>query len=224
MAKRGASDRFVVYLDGVRAFEVAAAVVDEEAVRANARLTAEDIHRLVEKDVPYRAREMALKLIAVRDRSRHDIESRLLKAGFGEESVTGVLTWLRGLGYVDDLRFARHYGIEKLRGGWGERRIAAELARLGVERDLIKQALEEAESVLSGEGTGTSSADRVVEAVRRRFGRDFAVDPRGAARRLAGFLGRRGYDWETIDLVTRRLQEETGADEDRETGRQGLLP
>jgi regulatory protein len=214
----------VVYLDGVRAFEVAAAVVDEEAVRANARLTAEDVRRLVEKDVPYRAREMALKLIAVRDRSRHDIESRLLRAGFGEGPVAGVLSWLCDLGYVDDLRFARHYGTEKLRGGWGERRIAAELMRLGVERDLVKQALEEAESVVSGEGTGVSSVDRVVEAVRRRFGRDFAADPRGAARRLAGFLGRRGYDWETINLVTTRLQEETGTAGDIEPGREGLLP
>ena len=39
--------------------------------------------------------------------------------------------------------------------------------------------------------------------VRRRFGRQFAVDPDGAERRLAGFLVRRGYDWETIGRVVR---------------------
>lgn len=223
-AKRGTSDRLVVHLDGVRAFEVAADVADEAALRAGDRLTAEDVQRLIAKDEPYRARERALKFIAVRDRSRHEVESRLSRAGFDSEVVAGVLTWLCGLGYVDDQRFARRYAAEKLRGGWGGRRIASELARLGVERHLAAQALEEMESALPEDGSGTSSVDRVIELARRRFAREFAADPRGATRRLAGFLARRGFDWDTIGAVSKALREEAGLDEDGESGPEGPLP
>lgn len=50
--------------------------------------------------------------------------------------------------------------------------------------------------------------------VRRRFGAQFVTDPETAERRLAGFLVRRGYDWETIGRVARALRLEAGAGPD----------
>ena len=146
VAKRGATDRLVVYLDGARAFELAVPIADAEPLRARDHLDAREVQRLIEKDAPYRARERALKFIAVRDRSCHEVESRLSRAGFDAEVVAGAIAWLRDLGYVDDQRFAAHYVAEKLRGGWGDRRIASELGRLGVDRHVVTEALQEAEA------------------------------------------------------------------------------
>lgn len=213
VGKRGATDRLVVYLDGVRAFDVAVLVADTCRLRTGDRLTAQDVEQLLEKDAPYRAKETALKLVSARDRSRHEIEVRLADAGYSPEAVTAAVTWLQDLGYLDDLKFASHYAAEKLRNGWGERRIAAELTRLGVDREVVRQALDEAASDASAAG-GVLGADRVLEVARRRFGRAFADDPQAAARRLAAFLARRGFEWDRIGEITRVLQQEAGVGEE----------
>ena len=136
-AKHGGDERLVVYLDGKRAFEVAALLIEAEGLRAGAVLTAEAVDALLAKDEPYRARDKALRLIALRDRSRHEVESRLERAGFGAAAVGSTLAWLVSLGFVDDARFASRYAAEKRRGGWGERRIVSDLSRLGVDRRLV---------------------------------------------------------------------------------------
>jgi SOS response regulatory protein OraA/RecX len=58
------------------------------------------------------------------------------------------------------------------------------------------------------------------QTVRRRFGAQFAAEPQAAERRLAGFLARRGYDWDTIGRLARTLRDEAG-DEDAAEGWSG---
>jgi len=116
--------------------------------------------------------------------------------------VVDALVWLGGLGYVDDRRFAERYAGEKLKHGWGERRVRAELLRKGVDRRTVEEAL-------GAEACGPDGTRQDLEAVtalaRKRFARQFATDPEAAGRRLAGFLSRRGYDWDAIRDVARVL-------------------
>ncbi len=51
-------------------------------------------------------------------------------------------------------------------------------------------------------------ADALEQTVRRRFSSQFAADPQAAERRLAGFMARRGYDWDTIGRMARTLRAE----------------
>lgn len=206
VAKRGRSDRLVVYIDGARAFELASAVAERAGLRVGDVASEDAQGRLLEEDAPYRARERALAWLAVRDRSCQETAERLRAAGFSPEVIVGTVDWLRELGYVDDARFAAGYVSVKTRSGWGARRIRSELLRKGVDRTLVDEALHEiiSDAERTGEGLET-----VMTLARRRFGGQFERDPEGAARRLAGFLGRRGYDWDTINLVTRVLSGES---------------
>lgn len=201
-AKRGGAERVVVYLDGRRAFVVAAAVVATAGLQVGQRLTAGDRERLLEQDAPYRGREKALRLLTLRDYSGQEIRLRL-RQEFAPDIVEEVVAWLLERSYLSDSRFAASYAASKARAGWGERRIAAELARKGVSRRVADEALGQLESV---EDEAAKGLKRVVELARRRFGPQLASDPQGAARRLAGFLGRRGYDWDTINSVLRELR------------------
>jgi regulatory protein len=217
VAKRSGGERVVVYLDGARAFELSAEVADREGLRPGLALSLQATEALQAQDAPFRARDRAVRLIAVRDRSCHEVEARLLQAGFSPEVAAGAVEWLSSLGYLDDARFASRYAAEKAKSGWGSRRIAAELGRLGVERTLVGEAVAEAFAAGPDEaetGDGASGLDPVLNLARRRFAREFAADPATAARRLAGFLARRGFDWDTIHVVARTLQMEV---ESRET-------
>ncbi len=207
--RRNRADRTVVCLEGGSEFELASVLVEKAGLRAGFLLGAEERERLVREDEPYRALSRALHLLAARDRSRREVERRLKEIGFDEEVIAETTAWLEGLGYLDDARFAQHYAAEKLRMGWGPRRISAELARKGVERGLVDDALD-------AEGDNAQAAlegnEALLGLLRRRFGAQFAADADAAERRLAGYLTRRGYDWETVARMARELRAGAGGE------------
>jgi regulatory protein len=210
VVRRGQQERVAVHLDGRPAFELSSLVADGAGLRAGDLLTAERQQELLGQDAPYRARERALRLLALRDRSVREIQVRLRQAGFEAGTVDETVRWLAGLGYLDDRRFAEAYSAEKQRGGWGPRRVRAELAAKGVERSVVDEtlaSLDDAGSPASEEGGAA-----LEQTVRKRFARQFAADPEAAERRLAGFLARRGYDWDTIGRLSRMLRGEASSE------------
>lgn len=216
VAKRGRSERVVVHIDGARAFDLARVVVDEAGLCVGVRLAMETQERLLAEDAPYRARERALGLLALRDRSLREIAQRLQMAGYEPEVAAGAVTWLVDLGYLNDARFAAGYAAMKARAGWGGRRIRAELLSKGVDRRVVDEVLSSAGSGddVPGEEVGAQDGrEAVVALARRRFASQFRTDPEGAARRLAGYLGRRGYDWDVIRAVARLLSAEAAGDD-----------
>jgi regulatory protein len=211
VARRGQDERVAVHIDGHRAFDISAVVADRAGLRAGVHLSAERQLELLDQDAPFRARERALRLLGLRDRSRRELETRLRQAGFDAEVVCATVEWLAGLGYLDDGRFARAYAAEKQRSGWGPRRVRAELAAKGVERSIVEETMASAgeEEFEEGAAEGESVLEHTI---RKRFGRQFAADPVTAERRLAGFLARRGYGWETTNRMVRMLRSQTPED------------
>jgi regulatory protein len=199
----------VVRLRGGSQFELASIVVERSGLRAGVFLSVEDRERLLREDEPYRARSRALRLLESRDRARREVETRLRQQGFESEVITDTSAWLEHLGYLNDERFAQHYTAEKVRAGWGPRRIEAELRQKGIDRSTIKQVLEGGEDKAQAAIEGYET---LMALVRRRFGAQFASDADTAERRLTGYLARRGYDWETISRISREMRSEAGGE------------
>jgi regulatory protein len=204
----GQTDRVGVYLDGRLVFDLSSAVVDRAGLRAGDLLSGDRQRELHLQDAPYRARERALRFLSLRDRSQREVEIRLRQAGFDPQVISETVSWLAGVGYLNDRRFAAAYAAEKRRSGWGPRRIRAELAKKGVERPIVEAALGDD---YDGGHAGTAEGEQALETlVRKRFASQFTTDPDAAERRLSGFLARRGYDWDTIGRLARTLRAEAG--------------
>src|SRR5207244_374392 len=90
------------------------------------------------------ARDRALNLLSFRDRSRRELEQRLLQAGFEPEDVLEALEGLERVGLVDDERFARAV-VEQHAGRRlsGRRAVASALFSKGIDRDVAAAALDE---------------------------------------------------------------------------------
>lgn len=133
------------------------------------------------------ARDRALNLLSFRDRSRRELEQRLLRAGFEPDDVLEVLEGLERAGLVDDERFARAV-VEQHAGRRlsGRRAVAAALSAKGVDRTMADAALSE----LDAPGAERERAD---ELARSRAHRLSGLAPEVAFRRLSGLLARRGY-------------------------------
>ena len=98
---------------------------------------------------------------------------------------------------LDDAAFAR-YWIEQRQTfrPRGARLLRAELARLGVEAAVAREAA----------ATETdSAAEDAYRAAARRASQLAGADERAFRTRLGQFLARRGFDWDTIGRVVERL-------------------
>lgn len=150
---------------------------------------------------PAAAKERALRLLAVRSRSRAELARRLRMAGFDPGDVEAALDDLEAVGLVDDERFARDLAADQVgRRRSGRRAALVALRRAGIAPDLAERSVDEAAG-----GGEEERADELARARARRLG---GLPPEVAYRRLVGFLQRRGYDGATARDASRRALEE----------------
>ena len=142
----------------------------------------------------------ALHSLGFRARSAHELRERLSRAGFSGETVSEVLDRLGELGYLDDEEFARHAALDKARKRYGPRRIYGELRQAGVDEEVAQEVVEE-------EFAGRSELEEARAAVRRRY--NTGERSVAQARRVHGFLMRRGYSAGVSAEIARSYRRET---------------
>ena len=131
-------------------------------------------------------KDRALRLLSVRSRSRSELRSRLLRAGYEPDEVESALTDLESVGLVDDERFARELAEHQRRKGLGRRAGLAALRVKGVDSDLAERTVDEVQP--------EDDADLAYELASARLARLHALSPDVVHRRVLGFLIRRGYE------------------------------
>lgn len=143
------------------------------------------------------AREIALRQLTVRARTRVELARALARKHVPEEAAVEVLDRLEDVGLVDDEVFARDWLAAGARRQKSRRVLLSELVEKGVDRDVIDAAVAE----LDG--------DRDY-AIARGFAEKKAaslagLDPQVQYRRLAGGLARRGFPASVVAQVTREV-------------------
>jgi regulatory protein len=141
--------------------------------------------------------DVALRFLAQRPRTEREVRRRLQRAGADETSVENVLERLRQHGLVDDTAFAQ-YWVEQRQTfrPRGARLLRAELRQHGIDAAAADAA---------AETTEVSAAADAYRAAQKRARQLASADERAFKTRLAQFLARRGFAWDTISPVVDRL-------------------
>jgi len=141
--------------------------------------------------------DRALGLLAVRQRSKVELQRRLLGAGFGAQDVAAELLRLEQVGLIDDRAFARAVVERAVRArGEGRRAVNRRLLSAGVDATVADQVV--------GELIGNDEAERALELAVSRAHRLGTLPPEKAFGRLSGFLARRGYPPEVARWAARK--------------------
>jgi regulatory protein len=150
------------------------------------------------------ARNLCLRLLTARARTRAELEGQLAKRGYPDGVSQRVLDRLTQVGLIDDADFAEQWvRSRRANAGKGKRALAAELRTKGVNNDVITAALD-------GIDAG-AERQRAEKLVRDRLRREMLGDDDDAkiARRLVGMLARRGYSQTmAFDVVKDELANE----------------
>jgi regulatory protein len=155
---------------------------------------------------PKSCHERALGLLAVRARSRRELERRLLQAGFDGTEIADVLERLEHVGLVDDEAFAAQvvehaFGVKRS----GRRAVASSLAAAGVPRDVIEDALAQG---------GETEDERADALATSRASRLRSLEPAKAFSRLTSLLVRRGYSPDLARSAARKALTIDGSEDD----------
>ena len=142
------------------------------------------------------ALDRAVGYLAARARSKHEIEQKLMQAGYRPCTVEMVIYKLQRENLLDDADFARQWVESRQNHKLGRSRIAQELRRKGISQDEAEEALSiiEDEDQLSGAIALTAKAASRIKP---------DEDLRKASNRIAGMLARRGYSW---DIAKKAIQ------------------
>lgn len=146
------------------------------------------------------ALDRAVAYLASRARSRHEVEQKLLQAGYRQATAEMVLYKLEHEGLLDDADFAQQWVEARSSRKLGRSRIAQELRRKGVAADEAEAALEtidDDEQLAAAVSLAEKAAARIKP----------GEDPRKAANRIHAMLARRGYSWDVAKEAVRRAMD-----------------
>ncbi len=129
------------------------------------------------------ARDYAVKILTVHDRSESELTDKLLKKGYGEEDAADAVEFCKEYGYVDDERYAAHFVRDASEiKRFGAARIRNELRLKGIAPETVEEAmlaLENEDEILKSE-------------MKRRFA-DADFSDMKVKNRIVGYFARRGF-------------------------------
>ena len=171
-----------IFVDGEFWAELDADIAIERGLREGAAFSTGELEEARVAGERPLAMGRALNLLGYRARSEGEIRTRLAGYGYAPGTSEAVVSRLLEIGYLDDEEFAREKAREKARR-YGPRRVSADLLKSGVGRELAASAVEE-------EFAGRSEVEDARSAAARRYN---GGGSEAEARRVYGFLARRGY-------------------------------
>ena len=131
------------------------------------------------------AREICLRQLAVRPRTRAELAKALTQREIADEVIAEVLDRYDEVGIIDDAAFARAWVSSRHHGrGLAKRALANELRQKGVDAETAIEALE----VLDDDAEAETARTLVDRKLRTTTG-----TPEQLVRRLVGMLARKGY-------------------------------
>jgi regulatory protein len=156
------------------------------------------------------ARELVLRLLSRRPRSEKELRLRLEKKSYDEKFVDEIITNLKQTGLLNDREVARAYVHDQLTlKPAGRRLLHQKLQSLGIQQDVAVAATE----TITDSGELQSARKAAVKYLRTRGKRTDKAEK--LRTRLSSFLGRRGFDWETIRTVVKEIPELHSPESDR---------
>ncbi len=155
----------------------------------------------MENKVLTRARNLAYRYLALRDRSEKELRDYLGRKEIPGDTVEEVIGKFIDSGYIDDRRFAVSYARYLIeRKGLSRYALRMELQRKGVRQDYIDGALEGlfGEDGYDEDGLAVALAQKKAASIRN-------LPEDKAKRRLTDYLRRRGFSFDAIKKALNAL-------------------
>jgi regulatory protein len=196
-AQKRNPNRVNIYLDDQFAFGLARIVA--AWLQVGQELSEEKVAALQEEDAREVALQKSLHFLSYRVRSIEEVRKNLEKHEIPKAAIQSTLEKLQNAGLLNDHEFARTW-IEN-RNTFrprGRRALRMELRQKGLPESVIETTLEET----------TDEEALALTAARKQLRKLQGLDWMDFRKKMAGFLGRRGFPYEVVASATRQVWQE----------------
>jgi regulatory protein len=181
-----------VFLEGDFAFVLYKSEAARFHIEEGNDLPAKTYEMIEEGILLKRARDRALYLLQSQGRTQAEMIKKLKDDGYSQSVTERVLSFLQEYHFIDDNAYTENY-IHVNKGRKSKRQITYELQQKGVDRDQIRQMLEE---------NPVDEEETVRALLKKKTGGRIPEDKK-EIQKLAAFLGRKGFSFEVISRVLR---------------------
>lgn len=188
--KKGKGDKIHISIDDEYALTVDETFFYSLSLKQGQDINCEELNKLTDLIGERRAYNLAISLLSRRDHTAKELTVKLGQKGF-EQFAEKTIQKLTEQGFINDERFARCYINELINlKGYGKRRIEQELYRKGVNREIIREVIDEAEF----------DENKLTEIINRKYLR--YLDSEKGRQKTVNALMRLGYSYsETRDAI-----------------------
>lgn len=102
-------------------------------------LDGEDFAPTVKKANKRSAREYAMALVSLKSYTEHALREKLKIRGYGCDETDEAIAYVKGFGYINDLRLAQNAAEKLADKPYGKRRILAYLRQKGISGEVISE-------------------------------------------------------------------------------------
>ncbi|MEI7905683.1 MAG: regulatory protein RecX [Candidatus Firestonebacteria bacterium] len=149
-----------------------------------------------------KARNYISTLFSKRSYTRKEISDKLKRKKYEAEVIEAIVREFEALGYLNDGRYARAYAADsKNFRSAGKKLVQMKLLQKGVDKGIIANALEYAYK-------DTDEFKMAYKLAERRYKNYKKKDKVKEAKRMQGFLVRRGYNFDTALKVIKKLMKD----------------
>lgn len=139
--------------------------------------------------------DKALKYLSLRSRSVKEIHDYLTKKKYSEQDINLAIKKLIELKFLNDDDFARSFTENRQRKGKSKRAIEFELKVKGVNKEISEDVL----------GLAKSDFKTALEYITKRLRQFERYDASEKQKKIISRLRSRGYNWETISKVLKKI-------------------
>jgi len=192
-----------IFLDGKFFCGVSDEVIVKFHLKRGMEIDDDELKELLYEEEFSKAKNYVYRILARRMYTTKEIRDKLVECGYVDKVIQNVIATLEQYGYLNDRTYAEEWIQLRMRAKpKGKMVLRQELARKGIEKSIIEDALDRTFDE-------SKEADMVLDLARQRARLYSGDEPAAARRKLQEFLFRRGFDLETVrDAIQKVMEEE----------------
>lgn len=189
-------ERLNIYLDDDFAFGIKQELLLEYDLRVGQELDDSIIERIKASDELKKCLDKAYRYLSYRPRSEKEVRDKLLEK-YPSATVTEAMAKLKKLNYVNDQQFV-NFWLEARGNTRGPALLKSELLKKGVAKEIVDDNFNS-----TNKDKLLEDATTLIESKRKYRGLTKAE----LYKKVGPFLSRRGYSYDTVKEVVRRLSD-----------------
>ncbi len=202
-AQKNNPDRVSLFLDGEFALGIHQDLVVKYDLHTGRTLTPEEQAQLEADERLIEAKQCALEYLAHKPRTEGEVRDRLAQDDYEPSIIEQVITRLHELSYLDDETYAHDFVKARFANkSYGPHRLRRDLRERGVDAGLIEEALAGLRDTVDFQEAAHALAEKYWHRVADES------HPLKQAKKLQGYLVRRGYDTSMARAAVDTVQNE----------------